>query len=212
MNCTRCGGPVTAAASAFHAVCEYCGGTVSLQRRQTEEGVVFLAGDSPGDCVNCRTPLRPATLEGREIAACGDCGGLLMRRDLFAGVVEERRSNWTGGDAPPAPIEPAELKVRRDCPQCAAVMETYAFAGPGNVVIDACGGCGVIWVDGGELTRIERAPGRRNTAPARELTFDARADADRACRPAAYETSYGAFAFGDTEAFALGGLLGAFLD
>jgi Zn-finger nucleic acid-binding protein len=37
-------------------------------------------------------------------------------------------------------------------------MDTHFYAGPGNVIVDSCDGCSLIWLDRGELTRIAHAP------------------------------------------------------
>jgi Zn-finger nucleic acid-binding protein len=38
-------------------------------------------------------------------------------------------------------------------------MSTHPYYGPGNVVVDNCGRCDVIWLDCGELAIIRDAPG-----------------------------------------------------
>ena len=63
--------------------------------------------------------------------------------------------------AMPVPLEPLELQRRVDCPRCHAPMDVHPYYGPGNTVIDSCRSCGLVWLDQGEITRIERAPGRR---------------------------------------------------
>ena len=45
------------------------------------------------------------------------------------------------------------------CPKCRARFETYAHYGPGNVVIDSCVPCDLIWLDFGEMRQIVDAPG-----------------------------------------------------
>lgn len=40
-------------------------------------------------------------------------------------------------------------------------MTTFNYCGPGNVIIDACDGCDVTWLDGGELLRLIQSPGLR---------------------------------------------------
>jgi len=40
------------------------------------------------------------------------------------------------------------------CPACHQLMDTHPYYGPGNVVINDCGGCGLVWLDFGELDRI----------------------------------------------------------
>jgi Zn-finger nucleic acid-binding protein len=38
-------------------------------------------------------------------------------------------------------------------------MDTHQYGGAGNVVIDNCYACSVIWLDWGELNRIITVPG-----------------------------------------------------
>jgi Zn-finger nucleic acid-binding protein len=37
-------------------------------------------------------------------------------------------------------------------------MDAHFYAGPGNVVIDSCEDCCLIWLDRGKLMRIVHAP------------------------------------------------------
>ena len=46
------------------------------------------------------------------------------------------------------------------CPRCSGRFETYAHSGPGNVVIDNCTKCDLIWLDFGEMRQIVDAPGK----------------------------------------------------
>ena len=48
-----------------------------------------------------------------------------------------------------------------DCPQCHRRMDTHLYGGPGNVVIDSCEECSLIWLDRGELMHIVHAPDDR---------------------------------------------------
>jgi hypothetical protein len=36
-------------------------------------------------------------------------------------------------------------------------METHPYYGPGNIVVDTCSECGYLWLDHGEITRVENA-------------------------------------------------------
>jgi Zn-finger nucleic acid-binding protein len=63
------------------------------------------------------------------------------------------------------PLEPLPLnreKLRRQitCPKCGWRFETYPHSGPGNVVLDGCTACDLIWLDFGEMRQIVEAPGR----------------------------------------------------
>jgi hypothetical protein len=39
-------------------------------------------------------------------------------------------------------------------------MATHPYYGPGNVIIDTCEPCEVVWLDFGELKQIVAAPGK----------------------------------------------------
>ena len=39
-------------------------------------------------------------------------------------------------------------------------MDVHPYYGPGNIVIDTCSRCDVIWLDFGELKQVTDAPGR----------------------------------------------------
>jgi Zn-finger nucleic acid-binding protein len=91
---------------------------------------------------------------------CGNCRGILLPRPVFAGVLQNRRAWATQPPAPPAPLEPAELERKAICPSCSNRMATHPYHGPGNIVIDACETCHVIWLGPDELARAVNAPGR----------------------------------------------------
>jgi hypothetical protein len=40
------------------------------------------------------------------------------------------------------------------------MMDVHPYFGPGNVIIDTCGKCDLVWLDFGELKQIEEAPGQ----------------------------------------------------
>jgi Zn-finger nucleic acid-binding protein len=39
-------------------------------------------------------------------------------------------------------------------------MDTHPYGGPGNIVVDNCEKCQIIWLDYGELKKVINAPGR----------------------------------------------------
>ena len=91
---------------------------------------------------------------------CGGCLGVLIRNDLFGTIINVRRARRDA--MPQEPVKPIDVKQYErhlDCPNCHRRMETHPYYGPGNVVIDSCGRCQYVWLDHGELARIERAAG-----------------------------------------------------
>ena len=66
-------------------------------------------------------------------------------------LLEQLRS----GDHSPAvqtPPDTGDLKRVIQCPKCNRRMDTHFYAGPGNVIVDTCDACDLIWLDRGELT------------------------------------------------------------
>jgi Zn-finger nucleic acid-binding protein len=71
-----------------------------------------------------------------------------------------RRAWASGPPTDPVPVRSDELKRLATCPTCKNRMATYPYYGPGNVVIDTCDACNVVWLDFGELKQIVDAPGQ----------------------------------------------------
>ncbi|MDP1796329.1 MAG: zf-TFIIB domain-containing protein, partial [Planctomycetaceae bacterium] len=94
-------------------------------------------------------------------AACTECHGVLLSNHVFGAVVQQRRAGFQGAEPPPRPVDREQLHQTVPCPGCDKSMETHIYAGPGCQVIDSCAACHLVWIDSGELTAIERAPGRR---------------------------------------------------
>jgi Zn-finger nucleic acid-binding protein len=102
-----------------------------------------------------------AVIDDREpIDFCAKCRGVLLPRETFAGVTNRRRAWATSPPVEPAPLDRHALIRQLTCPKCGGRFGTYPHLGPGNVVIDNCAGCDVIWLDFGEMQQIVDAPGR----------------------------------------------------
>ena len=84
----------------------------------------------------------------------------MIERRSFAGVVEKRRAWATETPEPPIPLNRQDLERKVRCPACTGPMTTHPYYGPGNVVIDSCEPCELIWLDFGELEQIVDAPGK----------------------------------------------------
>jgi Zn-finger nucleic acid-binding protein len=64
---------------------------------------------------------------------------------------------------PQPAADSSDLRRKIDCPRCHHRMDTHFYAGPGNVVIDSCENCCLIWLDRGELMHIVHAPAMRDS-------------------------------------------------
>jgi TFIIB-like protein len=65
-------------------------------------------------------------------------------------------SRPSGSDIQPRDNSDADRKL--SCPLCDRTMTGHPYGGPGNVNIDTCEPCSVIWLDRNELQRIVLAP------------------------------------------------------
>ena len=140
--------------------CAHCG-TFAFIAGPDDRGVRTIEAAGAGACPRCRGSLSSALLDGRRgVHHCPQCRGLLLPRSAFVEAVERRRAEASGPPAPPVPLDPRELAESVPCPSCAQTMDVHPYLGPGNVVIDSCVRCDLIWLDRRELNQITDAPGR----------------------------------------------------
>lgn len=123
-------------------------------------------------CFKCDGELEIANINGFKIAGCRDCHGLLIQTRLFGAMTNYRRAFYEGDETVPAPLKPADLQQATVCNACGNMMDTHAYCGPGNVVIDSCHHCKMVWLDAKELQQIVEAPGRREYEPVELGTFE----------------------------------------
>lgn len=100
-------------------------------------------------------------MDDRErIEICERCKGILMALRAFGETLTARRRAAETPSVIPTPADRREMQRRTACPRCGDTMITDWYYGPGNIVIDTCPACHVVWLDAGELQRAIDAPGR----------------------------------------------------
>lgn len=140
-------------------VCTHCG-TTSFPEAVSRDGIRIIGPEEPVlHCSSCGGPLVRALLDECLVEYCEACRGLLVPRRDFAEIVRRRRAWAQAQSVTPEPADVAELRRKINCPKCGARMATDWYYGPGNVVMDRCVSCDVVWLDYGELKRIVDAPG-----------------------------------------------------
>jgi len=161
MDCRNCGAPMELFERRRYYHCNHCG-TFHFIEAPAVEGVrVLRPHDAALPCPLCRATLMRALLDDRSVVDhCQQCRGLLIARPTFGEAVALRRARASGAALPPTPVDARELDRRITCPSCRARMDVHPYYGPGNVVIDSCSACDLIWLDHGELKQITDAPGR----------------------------------------------------
>ena len=161
MNCDNCGAVMELDASGRFFQCRYCG-TLHFPEPVDADGIriVGRTSESPR-CPVCQAGMDEAVLDqGYPVSFCGRCRGVLMPRTTFASVLNKRRAWATLPPTEPPPLDRRALDRKLLCPVCGARMTTYPYSGAGNVVIDNCVACDLIWLDFGEMRQMVDAPGR----------------------------------------------------
>lgn len=158
MNCQNCGAPLRPVPDRDYLYCDYC--ATFYFPEPNRDGVKILedAGDiaQPGkvDCPVCKDRLLQASVDQYPVLYCQKCQGVLTQRLAFTLLVRYLRLQTNEPETKPRPLDPSQLERRLICPSCARPMETHPYYGPGNVIIDTCQSCNLIWLDYGELYRI----------------------------------------------------------
>jgi len=162
MQCENCGAPLALVHGREHFYCAFCGALhFPTELNASTDGLIPLGQPTEKTCPVCPVTLSVGAMEGREVAYCEQCRGILVSHDDFVAIVRSRRAQRSSPAATPVPFSRDELKRSIACPACGRRMEVHPYYGPGNVVIDSCAGCRMVWLDHGEAAAIEHAPGPR---------------------------------------------------
>jgi Zn-finger nucleic acid-binding protein len=162
-NCPKCGAPITLKPDTQGFKCDYCHAVFFPGE---EDDGVQVSGE-PADpslaCPLCNQPLVKATIAKISVLYCSECHGLLMPMSVLPSIIDALRA---GVEKPAVQTPPDEGDLKRAiaCPKCHRRMDTHFYAGPGNVIVDSCGDCLLIWLDRGELMRIVHAPDENGVA------------------------------------------------
>lgn len=176
--CQKCGGTAEVVAGQQYYNCVYCDSLIQLVEI-SEDRILPTGITLDCCCPACDQLLQTGLIEKRRALFCGSCFGILIRHADFAGIIQERQARRAGQEpAEPRPIDPESLKRQVQCPSCSQRMETHPYYGPGNIVVDTCSECGYLWLDHGEISRVENASFVRRSAP---YTWDSPAETVSEC-------------------------------
>jgi Zn-finger nucleic acid-binding protein len=168
MTCEHCGAPMRADRERGLFVCDYC---ESQAIPPLEDDGVLLLGPAKEKCPTCAATTPPsgissATLSNGSLASfnlryCEHCRGMLIGMDDFQPLIAALRSHRDAPAAFLAPRSSRDADRTLECPKCGAAMDDHPYGGGGNVNVDTCEDCDVIWLDGGELRKIAAAADRQ---------------------------------------------------
>lgn len=162
-TCRQCGGTLAGVPGRDYLQCQYCLSLAFLTDDPlTVDRIIPLDSQVASCCPGGHGPLRKGLLDDRPALYCGSCFGVLLPNDAFGTLIGHRRARRGSVEyEDPRPIDPRQYERRLFCPNCSSRMEVHPYYGPGNIVIDSCSRCLLIWLDHGELACVERARGGR---------------------------------------------------
>ena len=107
-------------------------------------------------------PLRCEDYEGQEVYVCDQTGGELITADALTRIVSAREQSFSpelmreiDNHAPTFGVPSGERGRQLSCPVCGTSMDVINYAADTGVMIDRCPDCGAVWLDHGELERIQ---------------------------------------------------------
>ena len=154
MNCRNCGAALVPVSGQAYFHCLHC---KSFDFPTTiGDGVAVIGELTELPCPICHAHLKSAAIEGHSISYCSTCRGFLTTNAEFSEILVRRRSHVADQPAVPRTIDPGELMRKVACPKCRKTMDSHPYGGGGNVVIDTCVRCQLIWFDAGELHILAR--------------------------------------------------------
>jgi len=161
MKCENCGSSLALIPGRKYLFCEYCGSFYFPD--ESSEEVKILEGELDPDglqCPVCKVKLSRVLIDGYPGWRCKKCRGILTAQPSFREIVKYRRRQASDPPERPQPLNKEDLKRHISCPCCGEMMGTHPYYGPGNIVIDTCHNCHIIWLDHGEIGTVIKAPGR----------------------------------------------------
>jgi Zn-finger nucleic acid-binding protein len=176
MTCENCGAPMRLSRDQGLMICDYCGSQATPP--VDEDGVVVM--DPTGhNCPVCDIALVNAAIDSHELLYCTRCHGMLFDMEKFLPLLDVLREYryWSRSSQAPRAFEDGRAL---HCPLCKLAMDKHAYGGGGNVDVDSCEQCEVLWLDRGELSRIVAAPDRN---PQAEFEGAGAADKSDAAEP-----------------------------
>ena len=136
-------------------VCDYCGGQFAPP---PEADGVLVVAPSKLLCSVCKTALSDGLLESFSLEYCATCHGMLIAMDDLPLLIDALRVRHERPSGYFVPRDARDADRHLACPKCGSAMDGHPYGGGGNVNIDSCENCSLVWLDQGELRRIVMAP------------------------------------------------------
>ena len=108
-------------------------------------------------CPRCKVPPERVAYEGVRADLCGQCGGYWLYPEDLKRILHSREQQW------PEPIKQRFIELAEAsntvktliCTRCGVEMVKQQFKDWHEIIIDQCPRCSAIWLDPGELEKIQ---------------------------------------------------------
>ena len=108
-------------------------------------------------CPRCKVPTSRVEYEGASVRMCGRCGGYWVTQIALKAIAHRRDTEFTEA------VKERFLQLADEsnsteplmCMSCGKFMVKDQFKDWDDIVIDRCEKCGGIWLDPGELQKIQ---------------------------------------------------------
>ncbi len=103
------------------------------------------------NCPKCHGALHEMEIEGVKVDFCSPCKGIWFDKDEMAFMAE------LPTDLPEADVAQLAAPTDFDCPRCEdEKLQAMKFVKAEDLLIDRCPACHGIWLDKGELPKVEK--------------------------------------------------------
>ena len=125
-------------------------------------------------CPKCHVLLNGVNYQGIHIETCPSCGGDWLDAGELGSIVEARKMRFNEQEclaaAQAAKITGVKLRNldrHLTCPKCGGTTHPINYGDDTGMIIDKCAQCGGVWLERGELEKIqELVEGWRDELPA----------------------------------------------
>lgn len=106
------------------------------------------------NCPVCHEGMELLEHNGRSLHRCISCSGLLVPGKLFNDIAHENGKQLQPLIVISEGNKTVKQKKKKKCPGCAKHMTVTNFKWDSEIKIDYCSDCELIWLDNGELQKI----------------------------------------------------------
>lgn len=114
------------------------------------------------NCPACSSQLDVIMYENIEIESCRGCGGQWLDDTELKKIVDQRdvyfdqqKRAEVAKSIKRTQLTDNNVDRKMTCPKCSGSTKSINYSGDSGIIIDRCSGCKGIWLDAGELEKIQ---------------------------------------------------------